>query len=275
MTSKSSKSTKKEQSAPELAADNATLANMLAELRADLLTKPDSLSVRFENKLASIDSKLDGLQITINDHEQRISDLESGLNQLQLLESQVTNMADDNAKLRARVTDLEGRSRRCNVRLIGIPVAAEGTRPTSFFSKLLVDLLGEDVLPAPPELDRAHRSLRPKPAEGGKPRPVIVCFHKFQTKDIVIRAARARRNELKYDGKPVYIYDDYCPEVMQQRAEYKDVMRQLFNLKLSPTLLYPARLFIRAGDGGKRRFFTVKEAEQFLASLQKSVNSGV
>lgn len=270
MTSKSSKSTKKEQLAPaDTAIDNATLASMLAELRADLLTKPDSLSARFENKLASIDSKLDGLQTTINDHEQRISDLESGMNQLPLLESQVTNMADDNAKLRARVTDLEGRSRRCNVRLIGIPEAVEGTRPTSFFSKLLVDILGEDVLSAPPELDRAHRSLRPKPAEGGKPRPVIVCFHKFQTKDIVIRAARAKRNDLKYDGKPVYIYDDYCPEVMEQRAEYKDVMRQLYNLKLSPSLLYPARLFIKSDDGGKRRLFTVKEAQQFLASCQK------
>lgn len=125
---------------------------MLAELRADLLTKPDSLSARFENKLASIESKLDGLQTTINDNEQRISDLESGLNQLQLLESQVTNMADDNARLRARVTDLEGRTRRCNVCLIGIPEVVEGTRPTSFFSKLLVDILGEDVLSAPPEI---------------------------------------------------------------------------------------------------------------------------
>lgn len=30
-------------------------------------------------------------------------------------------MADDNDKLRAGVTDLEGRSRRCNVHLIGVP----------------------------------------------------------------------------------------------------------------------------------------------------------
>lgn len=51
-------------------------------------------------------------------------------------------------------------------------------------------------------------------------------------------------------------------------------MRQLYNLKLSPSLLYPARLFIRAGDGGKQRLFTVKKAEQFLESCQKSINSG-
>lgn len=107
MTSKSSKSTKNEQPAPaDTATDNAPLASILAELRADLLTKPDSLSIRFKNKVASTNLNLDSLQITINDHEQRVSDLESGLNQLQLLKSQVTSMADNNAKLRVRVTDL-------------------------------------------------------------------------------------------------------------------------------------------------------------------------
>ena len=43
------------------AIDGATLANKLAQLRADLLTKLDSLAVRFENKLAAIDTKLSGI----------------------------------------------------------------------------------------------------------------------------------------------------------------------------------------------------------------------
>ena len=202
----------------------------------------------------------------VTNHEQRISDLEAGLNQLQSLVSQLTNMADENAKLKANVTDLEGRSRQCNVRLIGVPESVEGTRPTIFFS----NILGKDVLTSPPELDRAHRVLRPKPAEGDKPRAVIICFHRFQTKDMVIHAARKKRDDLKYDGKSVYLYDDYCPEVMDQRAEYKEVMRQPFTLKLRPSLLYPARLFIRADDGDRRRLFSVKEAQQFVASYQKS-----
>ena len=268
--SKTAKQSKKELVSPDSAIDNATLASMLAELRADLLTKPDSLSVRFENKLTTIDARLDGIQTTVTNHEQRISDLESGLTQLQSLESQLTSMADDNAKLKAKITDLEGRSRRCNVRLIGVPESVEGTRPTIFFSNFLVDILGKDVLTSPPELDRAHRALRPKPTEGDKPRAVIICFHKFQTKDMVIRAARKKRDDLKYDGKSVYLYDDYCPEVMDQRAEYREVMRQLFTLQFKPSLLYPARLFIRADNGEKRRLFSVKEAQQFLASHQKS-----
>lgn len=41
----------------------------------------------------------------VNNHEQRTCDVESELSQLQLLETQVTAMAVDNAKLRARLTD--------------------------------------------------------------------------------------------------------------------------------------------------------------------------
>ncbi|CAB1454292.1 unnamed protein product [Pleuronectes platessa] len=89
------------------------------------------------------------------------------------------------------------------------------------------------------------------------------------TKDTVIRAARKKRGELKYDGKPVYIYEDYCPEVLDQRSEYKEVMRQLYALNLKPSLLYPARLFIRAEDGSRRRLASVKEAQQLLAAHQK------
>ena len=95
-----------------------------------------------------------------------------------------------------------------------------------FSPDLLVDVLGKNVL----GLKRAHCTLKPKPAEGGKPRAVIICFHKFQTKDVVICAARKKRGKLKYDGMPVYIYEDYCPEVLDQGSEYKDVMRQLYVL---------------------------------------------
>lgn len=71
---------------------------------------------------------------------------------------------------------------------------------------------------------------------------MIVRFHKFQTKDLIIRAAHKHRGELKYRDKPVYIYEDYCPEVMEQHAEYKEVMSQLYSHNIGPSLLYSARL---------------------------------
>lgn len=63
--------------------DNATLVNMLMELRAVLLTGPNLLELRFKNKLAAIDSKLDGMWTMVTNHKQHISALESGVDQLQ------------------------------------------------------------------------------------------------------------------------------------------------------------------------------------------------
>lgn len=53
-------------------------------------------------------------------------------------------------------------------------------------SELLMDVMGEDVFDKPPELERAHRSLDQKPQEGQLPRPLVVCFHRFQEKKKVL-----------------------------------------------------------------------------------------
>ncbi|KAJ3595055.1 hypothetical protein NHX12_004360 [Muraenolepis orangiensis] len=80
----------------------------------------------------------------------------------------------DYARLKAKNIDLEGRSRRNNLRIIGLPESIEGPRPTAFYSEVLVKLFGDQVLQTPPELDRAHRTLAAKPRQGDNPRPVIV-----------------------------------------------------------------------------------------------------
>ena len=77
-------------------------------------------------------------------------------------------LADSNTKLAAKVVDLEGRSRRNNIRIIGLPESIEGPRATAFFSDMLVEVFGRQTLQSPPELDRAHRALTAKPPGGKK-----------------------------------------------------------------------------------------------------------
>lgn len=116
---------------------------------------------------------------------------------------------------------MEGRSRRNNIRIIGLPESVEGPRPTAFFSEMLSEIMGEQILPSPPELDRAHHALIAKPKQGERPRAVIVHFPRYQIKEAVIQEARKRRGSLQYRGKPIAIYDDYSPEVLEQRAQYR------------------------------------------------------
>ena len=77
-------------------------------------------------------------------------------------------MEDSYNKLKTKNIDLESCSRRNNIRIVGLRELIEGTQPTAFFSGLLKEILGEEILPKAPELDRAHRALVAKPAPGSR-----------------------------------------------------------------------------------------------------------
>lgn len=46
-----------------------------------------------------------------------------------------------------------------------------------------------------PELDRAHRSLQPKPRPGAAPQPFIVRFHRYTEKDAVLNWAKSHKDD--------------------------------------------------------------------------------
>ncbi|KAG7511925.1 hypothetical protein JOB18_014560 [Solea senegalensis] len=88
-------------------------------------------------------------------------------------------------------------------------------------------------------------------APGQRPRPVILCLHRYQIKDLLIHEAR-RRGKLEYRGQQIRVVEDYSPDVQSQRAEYRAVMADLYNRGLKPSLLYPARLSITLPSGDKK-----------------------
>ena len=183
-----------------------------------------------------------------------------------MLEEKTSTLTTSNAKLAAKVLDLESRSRRNNIRVIGLPETIEGTQPTAFFSNMLGEVFG-DVLGSPPECERAHRSLAPKPAPHQRPRPVIIRLLKFQHKDRIIREARLKRGQLKFQNHSILIFEDYPPEVVELRREYREVMSELYKLNLKPALLFPARLTIHCPkSGGRKNVSSVTEAKNLIAS---------
>lgn len=187
MATKGSKSGKKEDASLTLDAITALLEQ-----------HRQALATEFKTSFSSIDSKLDHTQLTVEDHGQRVSSLELAAGDFSQrvadLENSCSFLRDENARLKAKVTDLESRSRRQNLHILGLPESTG--RPTEFFSMLLHEVFGNETLPSPPEIDRAHCSLAPKPAPGQRPRPVILRLHRYQTKDLLIREARREEGNL-------------------------------------------------------------------------------
>lgn len=182
------------------------------------------LSAKFRIVISVLESKIDLVYSTVSSNRQRIASLEFNSDlvseHLTMLETKCVELTASKVELRARTTDPEARSRR----IIGVPEWIEGLKPTAFFSKLLSQLLGEEVLSAPPELGRAHRSLTLKPRRDEKPRPVIIQFHNYQTKEKVILEAQKRRLELQYEhytSKVVKPYHFGMVWWLRQRMEIK------------------------------------------------------
>lgn len=149
---------------------------------------------------------------------------------------------------------------------MGLPESIEGPRKINFFATLLTQLVVDQILPSPSELEQAHWSLAPKPQHGERPTPVIIRFHNYQTREKVFCVACKIRSELRYEGNPVAILEDFTPEVAEQRAAYREVMSLLYKRGLRPTLRYPARLYIIMDGGTKVLLPSVEEAKRYLAA---------
>ncbi|KAI4830209.1 hypothetical protein KUCAC02_001859 [Chaenocephalus aceratus] len=274
MAAKQQRSGKKEQSS--VPAANGGDFNMTA-LANQLEQHRNAISADFKATISTLEAKLDCIQTTVSDHTHSINSLESNANEqdgrIQSLESMCAKLAENNTKLQAKLTDLESRSRRNNIRIIGLPESIEGPHPSSFFSELLAEVLGDSVFESPPECDRAHRTLSIKPGPGQRPRPVVIRLHRFQQKDKIIREARAKRGKLQYRGTPIAIYEDYPSEIVEQRREYQEVMSELYQRGFKPALLFPARLNITLKDGARKRLSSVSEAKNFIAANRSGIGS--
>src|SRR4029434_6266944 len=113
-----------------------TLRKEISELRSELLVE-----IR---KSQSV------LSSTVEDHENRISSLESALTEMSAsfhnTEKQCASLLTENQLLRHKADDLENRSRRMNLRVVGIPEGSEQGRPTDFMSSFFATLFGESNL---------------------------------------------------------------------------------------------------------------------------------
>lgn len=237
----------------DLSADIAWLRGAMVKLSARVEDIQKTQAV-FEKAIASFCE----MTQTLKEHGSRIEQLEGTAEKIEadlIMMDMITNeLREENTYLRKKITDLEARSRRNNIRILGLPEGVESNQPlTRFFSNLLQEVLGVELLPSAPELDRAHRALIQRPAAGGRPRAVIICVNKFQVKDLIIRESRRKGNFI-YQAANIRFVEDYPVEVVKERAQFKDVMQALYREGLRPSLRYPARLRIIMKDTNVVKF---------------------
>lgn len=227
------------------------------EAKADIKATRDELMGKVE-QLFTMQAEAASTQ---KEMEKSLSDT---TDRLTTLEKSYMSLKADYKKLQEKCTDLEDRSRRQNIRIVGVAEGAESNNITGFAAKFLAEVLGADNFDSPIVIDRAHRSLISKPRSGERPRPIIVRLHYFTEKEKILRLSRNKGN-LHFDGSPVYIFPDISPEVGRMRATFSQLKQKLRSANIQYSLYYPAKLVITA-NGSRYTFTDAQAAEKFILS---------
>ncbi|KAJ8353684.1 hypothetical protein SKAU_G00212510 [Synaphobranchus kaupii] len=179
---------------------------------------------RQENKeqLEAIKEEILKANTRLDEAEGRIEKAEE---RIQNTEEVITEMLKLHVKLEDKLMDLESRSRRENI-------------------------------------ERAHRSLGPRPPEDAPPRSIIVKFLSFKTKETLLRKAWQRKG-FAWQGNQINLDHDYPPLILKKRREYSEVRKVLKENQVQFQTLFPARLRVRYKDGTKI-YETIEEATEDL-----------
>lgn len=251
---------------PPATRDASPLSDAVAEITANISKLIDEKMDPISQLLQLHRSELDEHNKRITEAETRISDMEDVVTpikaKLQSLEKLVHDMGE-------RAEDLENRGRRKNIRIVGLPEGVEGDNPTRFFESWLPKVLGITSKAGRIKLERAHRSLAPKPSSTQRPRPILVRFHNFQDKQQVLNAARElgiKGSTLKFGDSTVMFFQDFSASVLRKRRMFDEVKKRLKSLGAEYRQIYPALLKVNI-RGSVKVFHEPAAAEAFLNSL--------
>uniref|UniRef100_A0A3B3HYL6 L1 transposable element RRM domain-containing protein n=1 Tax=Oryzias latipes TaxID=8090 RepID=A0A3B3HYL6_ORYLA len=212
--------------------------------------------------LQTCTSEIAGLGTRVSSVEQRVSDHEdicSGH------DAQLAGFKSQLETALAKIDDLENRSRRCNIRVVGLPEGSAGSNPVLFVENFLPKLVDVSFKGGAVKVDRCHRVPAGGRTPGKRPRVFLVKLHNFQDKVRIMQAAR-KKQALKFGDAPIMIFDDFSAAVSKKREEFSAVKRRLRERGLQYAMLYPSTLKVWHG-GRSRAFERPKEAAQFLNGL--------
>ncbi|KAJ1114169.1 hypothetical protein NDU88_002408 [Pleurodeles waltl] len=223
------------------------------------------------HRLEAMDQKITDLTIASSSFRAEIAgfkDTADALDQrLTTVEDQMATLPDQEIELRslrAKVTDLEDRSRRDNIRLFGILERKEGSDTKAFLQSLLPDLFDIEFS-LPLEFQLAHRIGPSHKATSDKPRPIIACFLRHDQARQVLSAAKTQ-GPASLDGHEIRVAADFSRLTNEKRKTFLAFRPQIRRLDIKYGLFEPARRWITYCDKSKD-FTEPEDLSLFLNDL--------
>lgn len=239
---------------------NASLETLFAEVGkiSATLHKVASDVSTIKETTAELKNAVNAMQERLTEVEGRVSDIEDTKQQLvsnsELHSKRINTLWD-------RVEDLENRSRRNNVRLLGLSEGIEGDNIKACINKILSEGLGLDV-DSEFEIERAHRSPGSRPINAQSPRLVMMKFLRSTARDKVLKAAREKGGAV-WCGCNISLFPDMTKELAERRKAFSKAKQLLHQKKVRFSLAFPATLGF-TWRGRSRKFQDASEAVKFI-----------
>lgn len=148
--------------------------------------------------------------------------------------------------LKEKITDLEDRSRRNNVKIRGIPEEVDPSNLEKYIQQLL-----KSILPTHDStlliLDRAHRIPKSKSAPPNAPRDVLTRIHFYHIKDQLLQENR-RRKTLPEPYHNILIFPDLSASTLQARKELSNITSTLRKNEIRYKWGFPTKIIIKKDD---------------------------
>lgn len=184
------------------------------------------------------------------------------------LKQQVLLLETETQILKSKLDEQEGRSRRNNIRLIGVPEKVGGQALDLFVEELVTKRLQPRGLSKFFSIERAHRVPGGPAKPGANPRPVLARLFNFRDRDVILQEARVAP-PIRIDNSTITIYPDYTAAVAQRRRTFLAIKRDLRAKEIKYSMMFPAKLRVEAE--GKTWFFTTpEEAREWLEGWRTS-----
>lgn len=186
------------------------MKNALADDFATLRKEIQDVKTEINNDTSAIRAEVDHVKANVVAMEEGLSEWSDNVVELQ---GKVSTLETQVAALKEKCEDMEGRMRRGNIRIIGVPELQGSSTPEA------VSLLLKDVFQMDKEVrvDRSHRSLT-KRTPGGRPRAIIAKMNSEGDALDILRRARNSGGKLRYKGHPISIFPDYTASVVKARC---------------------------------------------------------
>lgn len=229
------------------------LKEMLLSLRGAL--QQDMLSFMQKSKM-----EMDALGERVDYIEHKMNDFTEAHNDL--VDSHV-DLEDEIKHLKLKVSDLEDRSRRNNIKFRGIPENIKNSDLKQFLCRMMSDLI-PTISPQELVIDRAHRLPKPSHIPEKLPRDVIAKIHFYHVKDYLMQLAR-QRSPLPDPYAGIQLYSDLSQATILARKNLNPITKILRNHNIVYKWGFPTKLLIER-DSISYSIYTLEDGLKYLKS---------